>query len=82
MSDPMTRRAAIERVVAMRYNSPQTWDLSEKDCEALRHAVQAFSDADTWREKLDDIRNIIETMDEYASDGAHVAIAEIRKLNP
>lgn len=45
----MNRSEAIERITAMRYDNQQTWDLSEKDKEALRHAVQAFSDADRLR---------------------------------
>ncbi len=52
MDDPMTRSAAIRRIVAMRSDSGQTWDLSPKDQEALRHAVQAFSDVDALREEL------------------------------
>ncbi len=52
MGDPMSRKAAIERVVAMRFDSGTTWDLSEKDQEALRHAVQAFSDVEVLRREV------------------------------
>jgi hypothetical protein len=56
MSDPITRKAAIERIVAMAYDHDTTWDLSPKDQQALRHAVQAFSDADALTKENDRLR--------------------------
>ncbi len=55
----MTRSAAIKRIVAMRYDTGQTWDLSPKDQEALRHAVQAFSDVDVLRKENERLRDAL-----------------------
>jgi predicted nucleic acid-binding Zn-ribbon protein len=79
MSDPMTRRAAIDRIVAMRSDFGQTWDLSEKDQEALRHAIQAFSDADRLESA---VRQVEETSAELQRrvEAAEHKLVQIRTI--